>query len=123
VPWHTLPRNLLELQFDSLNLERFFETGITDPDSVANTERLSDYYDDQEESVRPLLERYTHTHKPLPLDACLGSRQPAEGDVPQGTSRVICSVCGQSSWTYPRKHPRGKFRSTHRLAESEGPIQ
>ena len=41
--WITLPRNLLEQQFDSLGLERHFENGITD--TAENVERLSDYPD------------------------------------------------------------------------------
>jgi hypothetical protein len=46
VGWITLPRNLLEQQLDALGLERNrFETGVVDPDSVANTERLTDYPD------------------------------------------------------------------------------
>jgi hypothetical protein len=39
----TLPRNLLEKQFDDLDLEHNFETGIKD--TAENVEKLSDYAD------------------------------------------------------------------------------
>ena len=47
--WFTLPRNLLEQQFDSLGLERHFENGIMD--TAENVEKLSDYYDDKDDYV------------------------------------------------------------------------
>ncbi len=43
VGWITLPRNLLEQEFDSLGLERQFENGIKD--TAENVERLRDYPD------------------------------------------------------------------------------
>lgn len=65
VGWFSLPRNYLEAQFDSLGLEKNrFETGVTDPDSVANTERLTDYAD-------------YPTH---PEDALEGEPLPRQGD-------------------------------------------
>jgi len=49
VGWKTLPRNYLEVQFDSLNLERSLEPGRSLlPDVV---ERLRDYPDAEEDTV------------------------------------------------------------------------
>ena len=41
--WITLPRDYLEQQLDSLDLEHNFETGIMD--TAENVEELSDYAD------------------------------------------------------------------------------
>ena len=54
--WKTLPRNLLEQQFDSLGLEYNFEPyppRFQDPPELDGTEKLSDYYDDEAPSKKP----------------------------------------------------------------------
>jgi hypothetical protein len=127
VPWHTLPRDLLEQQFESLGLEKnHFETGITDPESLNGTERLSDYWDDKDDYF-PATSRggqprnrdlvpYARLGKTA--DRCAGSNSHVSGDLTYGHgTSVVCSVCHLVVPTYMRR--AGAFKSAHLPIVSE----
>jgi hypothetical protein len=63
VGWITLPRDLLEQQFDSLGLERHFENGVTD--TAENVERLNDYPDYHKHPEDDLGPEYAEPAPPL----------------------------------------------------------
>jgi len=102
VGWITLPRNLLETQLDSLGIEkaRRFETGITDPDSVTNTERLNDYPDYEEDSrCSASGELVTTEDRVLRQTAC--------------NLVVACHQCGKTVYALWRRSTEVWFKGTH----------
>jgi hypothetical protein len=120
VGWITLPRNLLETQFDSLGLEHLFENGIKDPDSLNGTEKLSDYWDDKDEyfpatnrrGPRNLPNRVPHARLEKTADRCAGSNSHVNGDLTYGHgTSVVCSVCHLVVPTYMRS--AGAYKSAH----------
>ncbi len=119
--WKTLPRNYLEVQLDSLGLERRFENGIPDGNEVANTERLIDYWDDHTRLHRPKKVAPPKVIRPkmLPPNACPGSNEPVNGDLRVSACYLICSRCQQRTCTYRRRRPLGEYRSLHFLADSQ----
>ncbi len=139
MPWHTLPRDYLEEQLDSLGLERDrYETGIKDTED--HTERLRDYpdyhthaeddlgpeYETRYKDPRPkktkvVLPKLIHharvsitlAPKALPPNACPGSHLPVNGDVRLSQSFAICSTCGQKTYLYSRRCPVGDYKNLH----------
>ena len=111
--WHTIPRDLLEQQFDSLGLERnHFETGVTDPDSINGTEKLSDYPDPEEDArCAGSLEGVSFLDSFLKI----GVRY----------QYVRCHVCGKTVVAELRRRKEQWVKATHHAAplESEGPVQ
>jgi hypothetical protein len=99
VPWHTLPRDLLEQQLEAVGFERTlgYETGIKD--TADHTESLTDYPDEP---------RAGH-HR------CPGSNIAVNGDRRIGRfgNSVICSTCDQVVSTYLRSRPPGLFKISH----------
>ena len=102
--WTTLPRDLLERQFDSLGLERTFESGITD--TAENAERLSDY-PDYEEDAR--------------CAASLGVVTRDDGIRESTTGLLVrCKTCGKKVYAYWRKRSREWCVGTHYAPPSVG---
>jgi hypothetical protein len=113
VGWITLPRDLLEQQFESLGLEKnHFETGVKDPDSVNGTERLSDYPDPEEDA------------------RCAGSLEvvnPQDLFVRESSlyRYVNCRTCGKTAYAEWRNKKQGWVKVGHHGAPlvSEDPVQ
>ncbi len=95
--WITLPRNLLERQFDDLGLERTFENGIIDTE--VGTEPLSDYSDPEEEA------RCAGSLEEVADDEVL--RRVATGLV------VRCHICGGTVWATWKRRSRTWGKATH----------
>ena len=98
--WITLPRNYLEEQFDRLDLEHNFETGIKD--TAEKVEKLSDYPDPDEDARCPSsLEVVTAEDEVV--------RQVRSGLV------VRCHVCGQTVPTNWRTRTLSWGKPTHHI--------
>ncbi|HCF99393.1 MAG TPA: hypothetical protein DEV93_02485 [Chloroflexi bacterium] len=101
--WITLPRNLLEMQLDSLGLERNrYETGVTDGDEVSNTERLNDYADWEEDARCPSSLEEVTAEEVL--------RHPPSGVVAR------CHTCGKTVTGSWRGKSQTWVKMTHLLA-------
>jgi hypothetical protein len=115
VPWHTSLRDLLERQFDSLGLERNFETGIID--TAVGVESLADYPDyhtGPEDDLGPEYEQGVpkDPHRPHERGGIValhylkmrgpGSRQLVDGDERRGRYYVVCAQCGRVVITFER---------------------
>jgi hypothetical protein len=110
VGWITLPRNLLEQQFDALRLERHFENGLTD--TADRVERLSDYPDPEEDA------RCSESLQVVTADDLVLSHV-AAGLV------LRCHTCGKTVTATWNKRYLMWAKPTHHAPpiESEGPVQ
>jgi hypothetical protein len=114
VPWvaHAFA-DYLEEGLDSLGLERQFETGITDADSLNGTENLHDYADYEEDARCPESLGAVAPEEVL--------RQPPSGIVAR------CRRCGKTVTAYLSKQTGIWSKATHYgkalSTESEDPTQ